>query len=156
MDKEKIQEKAIAKIDVFLELANEDNPRQQELGWGPYVYYRFLHTEEYFEEIVTFADKEEAEAYLQMEIQKILDDPDHARNPWDDDEEGELGEDVSEYLRIKDWDLPIRRCEHRYNSTTIGLADAEDFVKTMPVSLAQDLFSSFFYYGLIPGYYEEH
>lgn len=158
-DIETIRKNAIDKVDVFLELANDDNPRQQELGWGPYVYYRFLHSEEYFEEIVTFADKEEAEAYLQSELEELEADAQPDDWTWleDDLPEGSSDmQDEDDYLKIKSWDEKIRRGTDEYSHVTIGLADAEDFVHAMPVELALDLFSNMFYYRLIPGYYEEH
>ena len=59
-----IKKKVIDKIQLFLDLNNGKNKLQKQLGWGPYVYYRYLHSEEYCEEMATFDNKEDAETFL--------------------------------------------------------------------------------------------
>ena len=148
-----IRKKVIDKIQLFLDLNNGKNKLQKQLGWGPYVYYRYLHSEEYFEEMATFDNKEDAETFLQSEIKQIMNSSANDTYPW---EENEVSEDAMEYFRLKEWDLPIRRYSCEKWSITLGLADAHTFVRTMPVEMALDLFEQFFYSRVIPGYYEEH
>lgn len=151
-DLQTIKRQADDKIQLFLDLNNGDNALQQCLGWGPYIVYTFLHSEEYFEEIVTFEDKDEAEAYLHSILDEWEADPERDKDPWDDEEPDE----EDDYLSIKDWDEPIRRGTHRYASRTVGLAEPEEFVKAMPTKMAREFLVNLFCSALIPGYYEEH
>ena len=159
MNIEEIKNKAIQKVQLFLDLNNGDNQLQKDLGWGFYIVYRYLHTEEYFEEIVTFDNSDEAEAYLQSEIDRMRKGHDQDSFLWEDDEndEDEI-EDMKRdpYFQLKEWDLPIRREGFEKCGITMGLASAWDFVHTMPVEMALELFSQFFASQIIPGYFEEH
>ena len=150
--KEIIKNQAIEKVQLFLDLNNRENELQQELGWGPYIVYTYLHTEEYLEEIVTFEDKDDAEAYLQTILDDWASDPKRDDDPWDDEEPDD---DEKEYFRIKDWDAPIRRGTHRYSSRSVGLANPEEFVKAMPTDYALNFLEGLFWSALIPGYFEE-
>ena len=152
-DLEKIKSRAVDKVQLFLDLNNGDNVLQQKLRWGPYIVYTYLHSEEYLEEIVTFDDKDDAEAYLQTILEDWASDPNRDKNPWEDTEPDE--KDI-EYFRIKDWDLPIRRGIHRYTSRTVGLADPKEFVEAMPTDFALNFLEGLFWSALVPGYYEEH
>ena len=152
-DLEKIKRQADDKVQLFLDLNNREHPLQQELKWGPYIVYTYLHSEEYMEEIVTFEDKDEAEAYVQTILDDWASDPDRDKDPWN---EPEPDEETMDYFRIKDWDKPIRRGTHRYSSRTVGIADPEEFVKAMPTKMALNFLVEMFYSSLIPGYYEEH
>lgn len=152
IDIQTIRSQAGEKVQLFLDLNNGDNAIQQRLGWGPYIVYTFLHSEEYFEEIVTFENKDEAETYLQSILDEWEADPERDKDPWDDEE----NDDEDDYLSIKDWDEPIRRGTHRYASRTVGLADPEEFVKAMPTKMALALLENLFWSALIPGYFEEH
>ena len=157
MDIEEIRQKAIDKVQLFLDMNNGDNDLQKKLGWGFYIVYRYLHPEEYFEEIVTVDDKAEAEAYLQSEIKRIGDKSASDTHVWEqfdlDDEELKV---LKEHYQLKDWDLPIRRGVCEKGGITLGLADAWTFVHTMPTEMALELFAQFFGCRTIPGYYEEH
>lgn len=159
MNIEEIKKKAIDKVQLFLDLNNGRSQLQKDLGWGGYIVYRFLHTEEYFEEIVTFNNKEEAEVYLQSEIDRMRKDHEQDTYLWEDDcyDEDEI-EDMKQdpYLQLKEWDLPIRRESFEKWSMTMGFAYARDFVKAMPVELARDLLTQLFCSQIIPGFYEEH
>ena len=152
-DIQTIKKQAIDKVQLFLDLNNRENELQQKLGWGPYIVYTFLHTEGYLEEIVTFDDEDEAEAYVQTILDDWASDPDRDKDPWD---EPEPDEETMDYFRIKDWDKPIRRGTHRYSSRTVGIADPEEFVKAMPTDFALSFLEGLFWSALIPGYYEEH
>lgn len=152
-DRKTIKRQADDKVQLFLDLNNREHPLQQELKWGPYIVYTYLHSEEYMEEIVTFEDKNEAEAYLQSILNEWEQDPERNNDPWDDEEPDD---EAMEYLRIKDWDAPIRRGIHRYACRTVGLADPEEFVKAMPTEFALNFLEGLFWSALIPGYYEEH
>ena len=157
MEIETVRQKANEKVQLFLDLNNRDNKLQQELGWGAYIVYRYLHTEEYFEEIVTFDDQEEAEAYLQSETRRIADESSSDAYPWEgEDLTDEDAESIKKHYQLKDWDLPIRRGACAQWGITFGLADAGEFIQAMPVDMALDLLVEFFYSALIPGYYEEH
>ena len=150
---ENIKNQAINKVQLFVDLNNRENELQQKLGWGPYIVYTYLHTEEYLMEIVTFDDKEDAEAYLQIILDDWASDPDRDNEPWDEEDSDD---DTKEYFRIKDWDLPIRRGIHRYTSRTVGLADPREFVEAMPTDFALNFLEGLFWSALVPGYYEEH
>ena len=152
-DLEIIKRQADDKVQLFLDLNNREHPLQQELKWGPYIVYLYLHTEEYLEEIVTFEDKDEAEAYLQSILDGWEKDPTRDSDPWGDEDPNDW---EKEYLSIKSWDEPIRRGTHRYYCETVGLANPEEFVKAMPTKMAMNLMVELFYSSLIPGYFEEH
>lgn len=152
-DLEKIKRQADEKIQLFLDFNNGEHPLQQELRWGPYIVYSYLHSEEYLEELVTFEDKDEAEAYLQSILNEWEQDPERNNDPWDDNNPED---EVKEYLSIKNWDEPIRRGAHRFASRTAGLASPEEFVKAMPTKMSLNFLVNLFYSCLIPGYYEEH
>lgn len=152
-DLETIKNQAVDKVQLFLDLCNHEHPNQQKLRWGPYIVYTYLHSEEYMEEIVTFEDKDEAEAYLQSILDDWAADPERDPDPWDDEEPSDQ---LRQYLSIKDWDEPIRRGTHRYASRTVGLAEPEEFVKAMPTKMALEFLENLFWSALIPGYFEEH
>jgi hypothetical protein len=157
MSIETIRKKAIDKVQLFLDMNNGDNKLQKKLGWGYYVVYRYLHPEEYFEEIVTFDDMVEAEAYLQSEINRIEEASASDLFLWEYDEhDDDEIEDLKQHMRPKEWDLPIRRGSCEKWGITLGLADAWTFVHTMPTEMALELFAQFFGCRTIPGYFEEH
>ncbi len=153
IDFEEIKSRAAEKVRLFLELNNREHPLQQELRWGPYVVYRYLHSEEYLEEVVTFEDKEEAEVYLQSILDEWAADPDRDNEPWGDEEPDD---EVRAWSSIKAWDEPIRRGIHRFNCETVGLANPKEFVNSMPTEFALMFLVGLFNSALIPGYYEEH
>ena len=154
--KNKIREDANDKVQVFLDLNNLNNETWKRLRWGHFIVYTYLHTEEYLEEMVTFDDEKEAELYLQSVLDEWAADPDRDVDPltqFADDLEPD--DPFMEYLRIKDWDEPIRRGTHLNASRTIGLADARKFIDTLPLEMLKDMMEDFFYSNLIPGYYNE-
>lgn len=152
-DIQTIKRQADDKVQLFLDLNNREHPLQQELKWGQYIVYLYLHSGEYLEEIVTFEDKDEAEAYLQSILDEWEKDPTRGSAPWGDKEPDDW---EKEHLSIKSWDEPIRRGTHRFYCETVGLAEPEEFVKAMPVQFALDFLVELFYSSLIPGYFEEH
>ena len=159
----KIREDACEKVQLFLDLHNGDDETWKRLRWGSFLVYTYLHTEEYLEEIVTFDDKNEAEAYLQSILDEWGEDPSRDEDPilyfngpdaYSELDEKDI-EDLREYFRIKDWDGPIRRGTHLSASRTVGLANAYDFANVLPYEMLKDLFANLFTSNLVPGYYDE-
>ena len=167
-DSKQILKDADEKVQLFLDLHNLDNETWQRLRWGYYIVYTFYHPEGFFEELVTFADKEEAEAYLQTILDDWNKDPlrDVDPTPALFEVLGQQGgyldtlgihdiESVKEYHRIRDWDEPIRRGLNLNASRSVGLANSFDFVNALPIEMLKDLMIQFFDSNLIPGYYDE-
>ena len=164
---EEIIKRADDKIQLALDMNNGDYDLQKDLGWGTHIVYMFYHPDEYCEELVTFDDDEEAQAYLKHMLEThCSDDEDKC---WEENmkyfidngmttEESEKDKEkfFAEFDRLSSWDLPMRKGQNRANGITVGYAEASDFVECLPEDKAKYFLQSFFWSFLIPGYYEEH
>ena len=144
MEKKLIVNHAHEKLHLCYELSQGKNRQQQELRWGAFIVYKYLHTQEVLWEVVTFENKEDAEVYLQSILEEWGPDTQPSQDPFNGKPD--------ERAAIKGWDETVRRGINWRSRETVGLIEPEILIELMPIKSSLEFLVALFRNNLILAY----